>query len=205
VRGDLESLKDIVMDELNVKTVEIRANEEDVVHLSAKANFKSLGPKLGKNMKAAAAKILDLSFEDIQKLRAGEHIALEVDGMDPVELTLDDILIQREEKEEMAVANEGDITVALDLHLDADLEREGLAREIVHVIQNLRKEKDFDVSDRITVSYSAPDEAVAAMDQFQDYIMGETLCTSLNRVDAVDGDVVDLDGNEVGFGIEKVG
>jgi len=203
VREDLEALKDIVMDELNVKTVEIRANEEDVVHLSAKANFKSLGPKLGKNMKVAATKILDLSFEDIQRLRAGEHVVLEVDGIDPVELTVDDILIQREEKEEMAVANEGDITVALDLHLDADLEREGLAREMVHVIQNLRKEKDFDVSDRITVSYSGSDDVAEAVDQFREYIMGETLCTELERGAGVD--VVDLDGQEVAFRVGKVG
>jgi isoleucyl-tRNA synthetase len=201
---DMELLKDIVMDELNVKTVEIRSNEEEVVHLSAKANFKSLGSKLGKNMKAAAAKIMELSFVDIQRLRAGESISMSLDGIDPFDLALEDILIQREEKEGMAVANEGDITVALDLHLDADLKREGLAREMVHVIQNLRKENGFDVSDRITITYSGSDEVAGAVGQFQEYIQGETLCTSLERVDAVDGNAVDLEGHSVVFDVEKV-
>ncbi|MDP6038310.1 MAG: isoleucine--tRNA ligase, partial [Candidatus Latescibacteria bacterium] len=203
-REDLASLQDIVMDELNVKEVEIRANEEEVVNLSAKANFKSLGPRLGKNMKAAAAKIAQLTFEEIQSMREGTHLTLELDGVDPVELTVDDILIQRKEKEEMAVANEGDITVALDLHLDEDLEREGKAREIVHVIQNLRKEKGLDVSDRIEVAYVAPDELASALDQFRDYIMGETLCRKLVREDEVDGDMIDLEGHSVTLQIKKV-
>jgi isoleucyl-tRNA synthetase len=129
---------------------------------------------------------------------------MSLDGIDPFDLALEDILIQREEKEGMAVANEGDITVALDLHLDADLKREGLAREMVHVIQNLRKENGFDVSDRITITYSGSDEVAGAVGQFQEYIQGETLCTSLERVDAVDGNAVDLEGHSVVFDVEKV-
>ena len=121
----------------------------------------------------------------------------------PLELTVDDILIQREEKEDMPVANEGDITVALDLHRDEDLTREGLAREIVHVIQNIRREKGLDVSDRIAVTYGVADEVAPALDQFRDYIMGETLCTSLVRADEVEGDAVDLEGHTVKFLVEK--
>jgi isoleucyl-tRNA synthetase len=204
VRDDLGSLQDIVMDELNVKAVEIRANEEDVVHLSAKANFKSLGPKLGKNMKAAAVKIAGLPFDQIQRLREGERLSLEIDGVGSVELTVDDIIIHRDAKAEVAVANEGDITVALDLHLDADLEREGLAREFVHVIQNLRKEKDFDVSDRIRVTFAAPDAVAQAVDQFRDYITGETLCTELVRAEKVVGDTVDMEGHAVVLFVEKI-
>ena len=103
----------------------------------------------------------------------------------------------------MPVANEGDITVALDLHRDEDLVREGLAREIVHVIQNIRREKGLDVSDRIAVTYGVADEVAPALDQFRDYIMGETLCTSLVRADEVEGDVVDLEGHTVKFLVEK--
>jgi len=197
VREDLRALQDIVADELNVKEVDIRDDEEAVVTLSAKANFRALGPRLGKNMKVAAGKIAGLSFEEIQSLREDHAIILELDGADPLELTVDDILIQREEKEDMPVANEGDITVALDLYRDEDLVREGLAREIVHVIQNIRREKELDVSDRITVTYGVPDEVAPAFEQFRDYIMGETLCTTLVRADAVDGDAVDIEGHTV--------
>ncbi len=205
VRADLEALQDIVADELNVKRVEIRANEEEVVTLSAKANFRVLGPRLGKNMKVAAGKIARLTFEEIQSLRAGHAHRLELDGGDVLELTADDILIQRKEKEGMAVANEGDITVALDLNSDENLAREGQAREIVHVIQNIRKEKGLDVSDRIKVTYSAPDALRPALDQFQDYIMGETLCISWVRADEVAGNALDIEGHPVTFKLEKAG
>ena len=103
----------------------------------------------------------------------------------------------------MPVANEGDITVALDLYRDENLVREGLAREIVHVIQNIRKGEGLDVSDRIAVTYGVPDEVAPALDQFRDYIMGETLCTRMVRADSVDGDSVDLEGQTVRFLVEK--
>ena len=203
VRADLMALRDIVADELNVKRVEIRADEEEVVTLSAKANFRALGPRLGKNMKVAAQKIATLGFEDIQVLRDGNAIPLALEGADPFALTADDILIQREEKQGMAVANEGDITVALDLNRDENLVREGQAREIVHAIQNLRREKGLDVSDRIRVAYRTTDGLAPAFDQFRDYIMGETLCTALNRAGDVAGDAIDLDGHAATFHIEK--
>lgn len=203
VRADLMALRDIVADELNVKRVEIRANEEDVVTLSAKANFRALGPRLGKHMKVAAQKIAGLGFEEIQFLRAGNAITMELDGAAPFALTADHILIQREEKPGMAVANEGDITVALDLNRDENLVREGRAREVVHVIQNLRKARGLDVADRIRVTYRAADALAPALDQFRDYIMGETLCTALDRADDVAGDAIDLDGHSATFHIEK--
>ena len=83
--------------------------------------------------------------------------------------------------------------------------REGLAREIVHVIQNIRREKGLDVSDRIAVTYSVPDEVAPAFDQFRDYIMGETLCTRLVRADEVDGDAVDIEDHTVMFEIKVEG
>ena len=205
VRADLAALQDVMMDELNVKAVEIRADEEDVVHLSAKANFKALGPRLGKHMKTAAAQIAQLSFEEIQALRKGGALTLDVAGAGDVEISVDDIIVHREEKAEVSVANEGDITVALDLHLDGDLKCEGLAREVVHVIQNLRKEKGLDVSDRIRVTYAATEELAAAIAQFQGYIMDETLCTSLVRAEKVDAGAVDVDGHAAAFEIEKAG
>ena len=131
---------------------------------------------------------------------------MELDGAGPLKLTVDDILVQREEKEDMPVANEGDITVALDLHRDEDLAREGLAREIVHVIQNIRREKGLDVSDRIAVTYTDNGNSLApAFDQFRDYIMGETLCTTLVRADEVKGDAVDIEGHTTRFEIKVVG
>ena len=131
---------------------------------------------------------------------------MELDGAESLEITVDDILIQREEKEDMPVANEGDITVALDLNRDENLVLEGLAREIVHIIQNIRKEKGLDVSDRIAVTYMDNTNSLApAFEQFRDYIMGETLCTTLVRVDEVEGDAVDIEGHTTRFEIKVEG
>ena len=137
VRQDLESMKDLIADELNGKEVTVRADEEELVYLSAKANFKKLGRRLGKQMKAAAAVIANLDADRINALRAGEAYAIPLDDGD-IEVTLDDIEIRREERPGLAVANDGAITVVLDVMLDPDLELEGWAREIVNRVQNLR-------------------------------------------------------------------
>ena len=220
VRADLMALRDIVADELNVKHVEIRADEEEVVTLSAKANFRVLGPRLGKNMNAVAGQIARLGFEEIQSLREGNALALELEGAEPFALAADDILIQRKEKEGMAVANEGDITVALDLNRDEKLVREGQAREIVHAIQNIRakakrgrsstaiqnirKEKGLDVADRIRVDVSRgpmtwPQRSISSGITS----WARTLCTALDRAGEVGGDAIDLDGHAATFHIEK--
>ncbi|MFO7821668.1 MAG: isoleucine--tRNA ligase, partial [Lentisphaeria bacterium] len=195
-RHDLADMQAVIAEELNVKEIEIRENEEQLVHLSAKPNFPKLGPRLGKRMKAASAVIAGLSGDDIRMLREGGGKELDLqDGEGSLQITADDIIVQREEKEGMTVANEQDITVALDTRLDDKLLEEGCARELISRIQNLRKEKGLEVSDRICLEIEAPPEVAQAAVNFHDYIARETLareitCTSELKA----GDKVELDG-----------
>lgn len=193
-RDDLEAMQDVILDELNVREVVVKADEESLVHLSAKANYKKLGRQLGKLMKPAADAIGQLTDEQIHALRHGESVTISITDDETLELTEEDIEIRREEKEGLAVANEDDVTVALDIALDDELIQEGLAREIVHVIQNLRKDEDLDVADRIVVAYAAPSEVEQAVQAYADYIRNETLAVTLEPNPATDS----LEAVEVG-------
>ena len=176
VRADLERMGGLIADELNVKEVVVGGDEEALVELSAKANFKALGPRLGKRMRAAAKAIESLAPAGIQSLRAGGSHSVELDdGQAPVEIFLDDIVVQRSERAGMTVANEGAITVALETTLDEELVCEGWAREIVSKLQNMRREAGLEVSDRIRVAYELPPEGMEAIRRFGDYIGSETL------------------------------
>ena len=175
----LRGTASIIAEELNVKTVEFCDNEEELVKRSCKANFKVLGKKLGKNMKEAAALIANLASADIGKIIAGNSCTLKLaDGTD-FELTSEDLIIQREEKPGLVAASDSGVTIALATEITPDLAREGFAREFVSKIQNLRKEKQFDVADRIEVAYEVPAEYLDAMSQFKDYISGEILAVKL--------------------------
>ncbi len=181
VRKMLEETSGIIAEELNVKAIEFSANEDEVVHRSAKANFKVLGPKLGALMKEAAGQVAKLSSKDISNLEAGGSATLSFSDGSELEIGADDLMIQRKEKEGMTVANEGDITIALDTKLSRELEEEGFAREFVSRVQNLRKEMDFEVSDRIIVKYSLESDFKSALTNFKDYICNEVLAVELSE------------------------
>jgi isoleucyl-tRNA synthetase len=178
--ADLEAMSEVIAEELNVKAVELSRDEEVLVRLGAKANFKVLGKKLGKRMKAAATAIEALPVEQLRELRQGGELTLTLDdGGEPVVVVAEDVAIQRQEREGMTVANEGDVTVALDTRLDAALIREGWARDIVSRLQALRKDAELEVADRIRVRYEVPAEAAEAMAEFAEYIKSETLALEL--------------------------
>lgn len=204
VRADLQEMADVVADELNVKIVEVRADEEELVTLSAKPNLKRLGPKLGAKMKVAVPQIAKLDSSAIKRLQAGETVSLDIGDGQTVELSADDILIQRTEKEGMTVANEDDVTVALDTRLSPELIQEGWAREIVSKLQNLRKELRFEVTDRIRVVYDAPDEVAQAMVAQSAYISAETLAVSMTPGCAEVMHEVDLNGVPARFALTVV-
>ncbi len=204
VRADLQEMAAVVAEELNVKTVDVRADEEELVTLSAKPNLKKLGPKLGVKMKAAIPLIAGLGSRAINRLRAGETVSLDVGDGQAVEIGADDILVQRTEKEGMTVANAGDITVALDTRLSAELIQEGWAREVVSKLQNLRKELRFEVTDRIRVTYDAPAEVAQAMVAQSTYICAETLAMSLTAGRAETMHEVDLNGVTARFALSVV-
>jgi isoleucyl-tRNA synthetase len=205
VRADLRDMAEIIADELNVKSVLVQANEEELVHLSAKPNLKRLGPKLGKRMRALAPALAALDGKAIARLRAGQTLDLELgDGGPPVTIGEDDVLVLREEREGMTVANEGDITVAIETTLDEDLLREGWARELVSKLQGLRKDANLEVDERIRVECRLPAEAAAAVAHHGDFIRNEILAAELTIGEAADGTEVLVNDLPCRFRIAKM-
>jgi len=188
----------VIADELNVKDVAFASDEAQFVSLSAKANFKALGRRLGKRMKAAATAVEALDVTAISTLQAGGTVSLSLnDGEGDIALTVDDVQIVRQELEGMTVANDGAVTIALDTKLDATLIAEGLAREFVSKVQSLRKERDFEVVQRIRIGYTCDAEAAAAIEAHRDYICAETLCVDFVRTAELDAEMFDMNGHEI--------
>jgi isoleucyl-tRNA synthetase len=177
-RAVLMEMEEILRDELNVKRVAFRANEEELVEYSAKANFRVLGKELGKDMKAAAEKIERFSGHEIASLLEGSVLEIEVAGKS-VEITKDKLDIRRSEREGLKVLNEGSLTVALDTEISGELLAEGYVRDLVRGVQNLRKEGGLEVTDRIKLSVAGDCELKAALDAFMDFVRSETLATTV--------------------------
>ncbi len=184
VRQMLSETADIISEELNVKQILVQESDDGLVELSAKANFKLLGPKLGPKMKSAAARIAGLSAEQIRELEKGGSYELDLGDGTTVTLTASDLSINRAEKPGVTVATDHGITLALDTELTHELILEGIAREFVSRVQNLRKEAGLEVSDRIRLHYRSADAIVReAVEHFTDYISGETLATAIAEGD----------------------
>ncbi len=181
----LLEMEESIREELNVKEVIFHDKEEDLVEYSAKANFRVLGKELGASMKIAAARIEKLGTGEIQSILEGSTLSIEVEGV-PVELTAEKIIVNRIEKANLKVVNEGTLTVGLDTEVTEELQLEGCIRDLVRGVQNLRKERGLDVTDRIALSVSAAagstDDAAAtlkkAFEHFREYLMSETLSVS---------------------------
>lgn len=203
----LEAIKPmapVIAEELNVKEVEFASDETTFVSLSGKANFKTLGKKLGKRMKNVASAIEKLGADVLSKLQSGESVVISVgDGESDVEILPEDIQIQRQEKEDMTVANEGALTMVLKTNLTKELVREGIAREFVSRIQAYRKECDFEVSQRIKIAFSGDEEAVASISEYKDYICAETLCVDLSLSEDSSKEELDLNGYKASVLVTK--
>ncbi|MDI9386569.1 MAG: DUF5915 domain-containing protein, partial [Spirochaetota bacterium] len=141
-------------------------------------NFKTLGKSLGPLMKAASVEIAKLSADIIQSILDGSTISIEVGGKN-IDLDESSIIVERIEKAQLKVVNEGTLTVALDSEITEDLQMEGMVRDLVRGIQNLRKESGFDVTDRIELLVHGPESLKKAFDVFSDYIASETLATKI--------------------------
>ena len=174
----LNELDALLLDELNIKELVLTENEEDLVGLSAQANFRVLGKRLGKHMKEVADQIKTLDLENIRRLQDGGSVTLQhADG--EVTLTLEDVLIQRLQREGLLVESSGSVTIALDTQLNESLIKEGLAREFVNKVQHMRKEQDLAVMDRILIRYKSSDIVGKALSAYQDFVCTETLCERL--------------------------
>ncbi|MCB1749126.1 MAG: isoleucine--tRNA ligase [Gammaproteobacteria bacterium] len=189
-RAAVEQVEDIILDEVNVRAIEYVDDSSGVVRRSAKADFKKLGPRFGKQMKAVAAAIAALDDEAIRGLLEDGRIALALDGQ-AAEVALDEVEILSEEIGDWSVAFEGGVTVALDTHVDDELRAQGYAREVVNRIQSLRKAADLDLTDRIRVEFTASDALAAAVAANRDFICNETLAIALAVADAPAGSNVE--------------
>jgi len=203
VRADLSAMAPVIAEELNVKEVRIEEDEEKLVTLSAKPNLKKLGPKYGKQMKEIAGLVAALTSPQIGQLRKGAALQVTLADGSAVSLTEEDVLVQRAEMEGMTVANEGDITVALDTRLNEALILEGWAREVVSKLQNLRKELGFEVTDRIKIEYQAPAEIAKAIESQAAYICSETLAVEMRPGDGGEWQEVEMNGLTAGFRLTK--
>lgn len=187
----VEGVKDLILAEVNVKEIEYITDTTGLIKKKAKANFKTLGRKLGKHMKAAAAVINGFSNEDIAAIEKSNHYALDVEGIS-YELVAEDLIISSEDIPGWQVASDAGLTVALDVSLSDSLIAEGTARELVNRIQNIRKNKEFNVTDKIVVLLEKKDAIVPAVEHFSDYICNETLAVKLELEEVVNGEQVEL-------------
>jgi isoleucyl-tRNA synthetase len=187
-RHQVEQVQHLICSELNIKSIEFLSPDNDILVKSIKPNFKTLGPRYGKIMKAISNEIQAFSQQQINALETAGRCDLTVEGQ-PVEILLSDVEIATQDIPGWVVANEGSLTVALDITVSEELKAEGIARELVNRIQNIRKE-GFEVTDRITIKLQSGewDEAVK---RHMDYICAETLCTKLDLVSQV------ADGTEI--------
>jgi isoleucyl-tRNA synthetase len=201
-RQILLEMEDLLKEELNVKNVVFRENEDELVEYRAKANFRVLGKQLGKDMKAAAEKIGNLGLPQIRELLAGREIIMEVDGRS-FALTPEGVEIQRLEKENLRVINDGSLTVALDPELTVELIEEGMVRDLVRGIQNLRREKGLEVSDRIALTISGSSALHSAAENHRDHVLSETLAVSWTWDKAADAVEIDCGEEKCAVSLRK--
>lgn len=204
-QAQIEAVRDLILSEVNIKSIDFLSKENNVLVKSIKANFKTLGPKFGAKMKAIASGISAFSQEDIAKIENEGKYALTI-GEEQIEITLSDVEIITQDIPGWVVANEDDLTVALDTTITDALRKEGISRELVNRIQNIRKEQGFDVTDNIIVEIEKCDLLCEAAKSFHDYIAGETLTKELKFSEQVDNPLqtIDvIDGKELAIRITK--
>ena len=186
-RAALEAIKELVKSEINVKELKIVGNDEGILVKSVKPDFKKLGPKFGKQMKAAAEIIKNLDSKSIAALERDGKITFDLAGT-PAEVELSDVEIISEDIPGWLVGNEGNLTIALDVTVTPELRREGIARDIVNRIQNIRKSRDYDITDRIALVFAPGEATDDAIRDFADYISRQVLATSLEIAPLAEGD-----------------
>jgi len=180
-----DAVKNIILSEVNVKEVEFLTDAAGIISKKIKANFKTLGPKYGKLMKQISGEIAGFNQQDISTLEKAGNYDLHING-EIISLSLEDVEIQPEDVPGWLVASEGGLTIALDINLTEELKQEGIAREFINKIQNIRKESDFEVTDRIVLQIQKHDFYNLAVVNFKDYISNQTLASELVMVDQLD-------------------
>ena len=200
---NLAKVEELIKSEVNIKNIEIIDRKSSVIKRSAKPNFKALGAKVGKDMKAVTGPIFAMTNEQIQDIENGNTLAIEANGNSYV-IGKEDIEIVTADIPGWQIMNDGIYTVALDLEITDTLKLEGVARELVNKIQNLRKDKDFEVTDKIRVEIAEHPYTNEATKAYNEYICGEILADSLEIVAQLSAeDTVDIDSNEIKILLSK--
>lgn len=177
-----EAVKNIILAEVNVKEVEFLTDTSGIISKKIKPNFKTLGPKFGKLMKQIAGAVNKMQQTDISEFEKSGSFEISV-GDEKITLTLEDVEIQTEDIPGLTVATEGQLTVALDINVTDELKQEGIAREFINKIQNLRKESNFEVTDRINITIEKHVDFNKAVENYKEYICAQTLADSLELTD----------------------
>ncbi len=202
MKARIEAVKALILSEVNVKELEF-VEGDGILVKKIKCNFRTLGKKFGKLMKSVNAAVTEMSQEQIAELEKNGTITLQVEGTDAL-IELADVEIFSEDVPGWTVANEGALTVALDVEVTDELRREGIAREVIKKIQAMRKDGGLEITDRIAVSVSKNAGSDEAVEQFGEYISNQVLAGSLTLCDSVDGETVELDGFSINVAIKKL-
>ncbi|SNB19143.1 isoleucine--tRNA ligase [Flavobacterium psychrophilum] len=192
-KAEIEAVSDLIMAEVNVKEIQLLDDASGILVKQIKPNFKALGPRFGKDMGLIAKEIQGFTADQISQLDKEGMLDIVISGKD-ITLSAEDVEIASQDIEGWLVANSGGITVALDITISDELRKEGIARELVNRIQNLRKDSGYDVTDKITVSVEKNDKINQAILDNQDYIKSETLTKELILLDSIEnGTIIEFD------------
>ena len=194
------------MSEVNVKEIELIENTTGLITKRIKPNFKTLGPKYGKQMKQIAALVAGFSQDQIAAIEASAETLLDMDG-EKITVTPADFEITSEDMPGWLVATEGKLTVALDITITDDLRAEGIARELINRIQNIRKDSGFEVTDKIRVEIEQQEFVLPALKSFADYIASQTLAVEIEGVPSPSGEFVvesEVDEQPVRIAVTKI-
>ncbi|MGA1225912.1 MAG: isoleucine--tRNA ligase [Tamlana sp.] len=191
-KEEILAVSNLIKHEVNIKEIELLEDASGILVKQIKPNFKALGPRFGKDMKAIASAVVNFSSEDINKIEQNGSLEVAINGKN-ITLERTDVEITSQDIEGWLVANEGALTVALDVTITDELRKEGIARELINRIQNLRKDSGFEVTDRIDVTLQKDEQVINAVKTNLDYIKTETLTEELEIKDEI------KDGIEIAF------
>ena len=202
MKEQLQKIEDLIKAEVNVKEFEYLTDTEGVIKKKVKANFKALGTRMGAKMKAVNAAIMGFTQREIAAIEKDGQIALNIDGEDVI-ILINEVDIAAEDIPGWSVASKGSLTVALDITISKELQDEGNARELVNRIQNIRKESNFDLTDRISVKLLTNVNLKDSIEQFKEYICTEILADELDWVSEMN-EGIEIEVNEMMLKIEVI-
>jgi len=204
-KDSLAKMKEVILEEVNIKELEIVEDDSIIVRKSAKPNFKTIGPKFGTKVKSVTEKIKNFTGSEINSLENGDPVTVEIDG-ENFNIVSEDVEILSEQIGGWIVESENGLTVAVDTQLNKELISEGLAREFVNRIQNMRKDAGYQVTDKINVEFSGNSDFVGSVNSFTKYISVETLAEKIENKDELIGEFLQdwkIGGNDIKIKIEK--